>query len=488
MKRWHLTFGLVTLALGAAWLAPRLAAAWNAAPTEPTEPPPPQEPVATIAEIATPQAPVIPAVPSAHAGHLVVDAGFDRSAILSTDQAERYLTVNVSAPADTGIQVRRPVDLAVVIDASGSMSAQGKIDSAKRAAKELAREMGPGDTYSLTVFNDDALLVVPATPVDDPSRIELAIDRILEGGSTNLYAGLDRGATEIKRSRQDGWASRVVVLSDGEANVGVTNPNALLRYAADLAGQGIALTSVGVGLDFNEDLLQRLADVGGGSYHFVDDASQLSTVFSTELHHTASVVGTGTLVHVELPDGVSPVEVIGWDATRTEHGWDVFIGDVYSGESKKIVTRVRVDGPGLARTSAQGADVVASAHYSDVTDHDDAITIDDASIAVVTDRAAVDASLDRSRSIDATRAVGGQFLEMSTRAYERGDRVESRRLSEEGAQLLHRQSAALAEPSLDSAASSLQQATKPYEMYAPTDDQARRAIKANKEVYLEEAR
>jgi Ca-activated chloride channel family protein len=498
MKRWHLTFGLVTLALGAAWLAPRLAGSWRTEEV-PTPPPPPiEDPQALIGEVVTPPAPPAPVVPL---GHLVVDAGFDRSAILSTDQGERYLTITVSAPADTGRPVRRPVDLSVVLDTSGSMSSQGKIDQAKRAAKALAHEMGPGDTYSLTVFNDDALLVVPATPVDDPSRIDLAVDRILEGGSTNLYAGMDRGASEVRRTRREGAAARVVVLSDGDANVGVTDPNALVRFAADLAGDGVALSTVGVGLDFKEDLLQRLADVGGGSYDFVDDATELSTVFANELHHTAAVVATGTLVHVELPDGIAPVEVIGWDATRTDHGWDVFLGDVYAGETKKIVTRVRVDGPGLARqgfgcdglggtlgNSSCGPDVAATAHYADVVDAAEAVSTDDAEIRVTADRSVVEASLDRSRSIEATRAVGAQYLEMSTRAYERGDRAESRRLSEEGAQLLHRQSAALAAPVLENAASGLQEAQQVYDMHAPSDDEGRRAIKANKELYRDEAR
>ena len=100
----------------------------------------------------------------------------------------------------------------------------------------------------------------------------------------------------------------------------------------------------------------------------------------------------------------------------------------------------------------------------------------------------VQGSLDRTRSIDASRAVGGQFLEMSTRAFERGDREESRRLSEQGANLLRRQSAALSEPALETAASGLQKAQQFYEMYAPSDDEARRAIKANKELYRDEAR
>src|SRR5688500_2203271 len=134
MKRWHLTFGLTSLALGAAYLAPRLAG-WRAPTVEavpPVETPPP---------VLIPELP--PAPPPPPSRHLIVDAGFDRGAVLGHDSAERYLTIEVRAPEEAGVAVRRPVDLAVVMDTSGSMSATGKIDQAKRAAKAIAEQMLP---------------------------------------------------------------------------------------------------------------------------------------------------------------------------------------------------------------------------------------------------------------------------------------------------------------------------------------------------------
>lgn len=474
MKRWHLTFGLTSLAIGAAFLAPRLVGGRVVEAT-----PPSRSPV-----VVTPEA-VVDAPPAVASGPLVVDAGLDRTAVLRGEDTERYLTITVTAPLEAGRTVRRPVDLAVVMDTSGSMSARGKIDQARRAAKLLAAEMEPGDTYSLTVFNDDATVVVPATTVDDPTAIQLAIDRIYEGGGTNLYAGMDRGAREVRRSVREGTASRVVVLSDGNANVGVTDDNALVRFAADLAGDGIALSTIGLGLDYNEDLLARLSDVGGGTYDFVDDASQLESVFSDELARVASVVARGTTVHVKLPPGVVPVEVIGWEAEPSGDGWDVFVGEVYAGETRKIVTRVRIVGS-LEDGRHPVADVGAT--YVNVMDGTDARSSDTADVVVTNDRGQIAASVDRARSIEASRAVGSQFLDLSTRAYAHGEQDRSRELAEQAVRLLRTTASELGDRGLADDADAVGRATEVYEMHAPNSSQGRTQIKLSKEQFRDLAR
>ena len=140
--------------------------------------------------------------------------------------------------ARTGHTFRRPVDMAVVIDASGSMSARGKIDYAKRAAKLIASEMNRDDTFSLIAFNDEATTVISGASIsDDPSLIHRQIDRIYEGGGTNLFEGMARGASEVERVLDSEAVGRVVILSDGHANVGVTDVDSLTRYAATIAAK-----------------------------------------------------------------------------------------------------------------------------------------------------------------------------------------------------------------------------------------------------------
>ncbi|MEQ1501197.1 MAG: hypothetical protein ABMB14_03160 [Myxococcota bacterium] len=178
------------------------------------------------------------------------------------------------------------------------------------------------------------------------------------------------------------------------------------------------------------------------------------------------------------------MEVVGWDATRTEHGWDVFIGDVYSGETKKIVAKVRVDGS--VRGERVAAD--ATAAYLDVTDGVDARSTDQASVTVTDDPAAVAASLDRTRAIEATRAVGSQFLDLSTRAYARGERSRSVDLAAEGARLMHATAAEYGDADLGADATELEAAGQAFEIHTPTSTEGRTLIKVNKERFRDLAR
>lgn len=483
MQRWHLTLGLSAAAFGAALLAPKLLA-----PAAEVPPAPP------ILE-APPPIPVVEPEPATVSGHLTVSAGLDRTAVLHGQDSERFLTVTVGAADGLGEAVRRPVDLAVVMDTSGSMSARGKIDQARRAAKLIASRMHAGDTYSLVVFNDDATVVVPATAIGpagaDPTGgivdvgvIHRAIDRIYEGGGTNLFAGMDRGAREVRTSIREGAIGRVVLLSDGNANVGVTDPGALDRFAQDLSSQGVTLSAIGLGLDYNEDVLARLADVGGGTYDFVDDATELEQVFADELERTASVVARGTRVHLSLPPGVDPVEVIGWDAARSGDGWDVFLGDVYSGDTKKIVTRVRVKGDALGEKRIARV----TADYTDVIDASEAVAVADAYATVTAHDAVVDASVDKARAVDASRALGSWYLDRSTRAYERGDRARSRELAVKASAILRSQADVLGERALAVEASEIEAATQVFEMHAPSSAAGRTAIKKNKEIFRDASR
>lgn len=476
MQRWHVTLGLTVTAAIGLLLAPRLFGGATSTP-----PAPPQDP--DVIHTPPAQPPIDPGADPL--GHLVVTAGLDHTAVLAGADTERFLTITVSAPAALSDGERRPVDLAVVMDVSGSMAARGKMEQARRAAKALAEQMSPADTFSLVVFNDDARTVVPARRMSDPRVVADAIDHVFEGGGTNLYAGMDRGAEQIRRSREAGAVSRVVVLSDGNANIGVTDPGALARFSADLAGESITVSTVGLGLDYNEDLLAHLADVGGGSYHFVAPDTSLTDVFTQELQSTGSVVGQGTIVHVELPPGVTPVDVVGWDAQRRGNGWDVFVGDVYAGETKKVVTRVRVHAP----SSVPAVEVAkVDARYHDVPDARTAHTPAAALATVTTDPRVVSTSVDRKSATAATRAIGSSYLDRSTRAWEQGNAAEAQSLARQAADLLRRAAIDFDAPELNDDAHVVEVNSAPMATVPATSEEGRIQTKKNKELYRDLSR
>jgi Ca-activated chloride channel family protein len=249
----------------------------------------------------------------------------------------RFVTVELKTPEITSTE-RKPLDLAVVIDNSGSMSGD-KIANARRAAHHLVDQLGAEDRFSLVVFDSTANVVVPATSVHDRTALHAAIDRIDDAGGTNLYAGLDLGLQGLSR---DGRIPRLILLSDGQTNEGITDPLEIARRAGNAFEKGVGISTIGLGIDFNEDLLFSIAKSGGGSYDFVDNPSQLASVFSDELDRSAALAGRQAVIDLDLGPGVEGVEVLGWAATRTDDGWRISLGDLPSSSTRRVVARVTV--------------------------------------------------------------------------------------------------------------------------------------------------
>lgn len=477
MERWHLTLGLTALALTGAIIAPRLLGLHATPPT------PPQPPVSVVLD-PLPDPIVEPQLPAVNLGHLEATARLDRSAVQTGVSEERFLAITIKAPEELGQTFHRPVDLAVVMDTSGSMSKRGKIDYAKRAAKLLASSMEPDDVYALVTFNDDATVVIPGGEVRDPYALHGAIDRIVEGGGTNLHAGLDEGADEVIDHLDDHRVGRLVVLSDGNANVGIKDPDALARYVSTLASKGVSVSTIGLGLDYNEDLLSRLADLGGGSYDFVDDPRELEAVFADELERSASVVARGTRVQIDLPPGIEPLEVIGWDATRDGNGWSLYVGDVYGGEARKIVARVRVSPDFVASVPAASVDVA----YLDLVDGTDAHSLASAEVRRVATVAEAEASTDPVVAVEAVRAWGNDFLVQAAEAYQQGDQGKAAELTERFEDVVGTASTTWDNEALKGDLAYGRDQKELYQAYAPSSAEGQRAVKQTKENFIDQSR
>lgn len=458
MQRWKMTAGLLGLAAGAIAIAPRLTAALTAPTTAALPPPPPV---------------VVPVPPAVPTGALVVQGALDQSAALSHRASERFYTVEVSAPAGTGFEERRPVDLSVVVDASGSMR-HGKLEEAKRATRHLAASLQPDDTFSLVVFANRAKVVQASGP-PDLAALDRALDRVWDYGSTDLYQGMAMGADQV--ARREGAISRMVVLSDGQPTTGHKTTPPFQQLASRIAASGVSVSTVGLGLDFNEDLLSTISDIGGGDYAFVNEAADLQAVFAGELDRTAAVVARDTRVTIQLPAGLQPVDVIGWDATPQADGWSVYLGDVMAGQTRRIVTRVRV----TDQAQVGSHDLMATADYIDLALQDRARTQQATELIVTDDVARVADSLDSTRQAAARRAYGNWYVEMSTRSYAEGDAAQARPLLQRGQDLLE-QAAPHAPEALEDL-QTVQTTRQALDTLAPSAPAARALIKGNKERY-----
>jgi len=357
-----------------------------------------------------------PAPTASHIDALHIRAGLDRG-VLSGGDSERYLVVEVSADEAEG-RARMPVNLALVVDVSGSMSASRKMEYAYQAARELVDQLDERDLFSLVAFDDVATTVLPPTPVADRAALYQAIDGMYRGGGTDIYRGLNAGLLQLRHSEHPG-AKRVVLLSDGQDSSSVS---ALASSAGADLERGVTVSALGVGLDFAPDKLMAIAAAGGGKYHYVDDPSALSAMFQDELNRAGSVAARAARIEIDVAEGVELLEVYGYDGYSggaTDSGWSAFLGDVYSGQTRKIVARVRVP-----RGTPDGQ--VATVRATFINPALDQARAGDLAIdAAWGSPEAVSASADASLGLHAARAVAGLAMKQSSSLWSSGDADEA---------------------------------------------------------------
>ncbi|MBA2362901.1 MAG: VWA domain-containing protein [Chloroflexia bacterium] len=252
----------------------------------------------------------------------------------------RYVMLSIDVPT---VQTRRqPLNLALVVDRSGSMGG-GKLERAKEAARQLVRNLTPQDRVALVAFASEVDVLAHSTTVTHNGRTRLlgAIDQIRTAGSTALHGGWWVGGQQVADFVDDERVSRVLLLTDGRANVGLTDPELIAGQARELRQRGIETSAMGIGADFDDDLLKMMASSGGGAFHFIPDAPSIEDVVAGELGEMISQYARRTVVDVSLPRGVELRGCLNkYELDQTATGARVYIGDLLSGDLKRIVLKV----------------------------------------------------------------------------------------------------------------------------------------------------
>ena len=188
--------------------------------------------------------------------------------------SDRYsnidLIVKIFTPTNTA-QVNLPgLNLGFVIDRSGSMSGK-KIEFAKRAVSYAMQHLQPNDRVSITIFDDRVKTIVPSTWAIEKASIKQQTEKIRPRGATALHAGWVEGATQVSMNLREEYLNRVILLSDGMANVGETNPDTIAIDVHGLEQRGVSTTTMGLGDDYNEDLMEVIARSGNGNYYYIEN-------------------------------------------------------------------------------------------------------------------------------------------------------------------------------------------------------------------------
>ena len=275
-------------------------------------------------------------------GDLVIEVLTSNDYILDGADLPLYLQFDLIAPK-VEIKDRAPVNLAIVVDRSGSMSG-AKLRNAKTAAIALAGRLQDGDRVSVVSYADDVTVDLPSTPVGPGMRplVAAVIQRLQPAGRTFLSGGLIAGADAVRVAVGPGTLTRVILLSDGNANIGLTEPHRLDRLAGSLRAAGISVSTMGLGLDYNEDVMTALAVAGGGNYYFIEDPRALVRIFGAELDTLASTVTRDTMLILDLPPGVNLKEVYGYRWERRGQQLRVHVNALASGARRRVLMAMDV--------------------------------------------------------------------------------------------------------------------------------------------------
>ncbi len=252
------------------------------------------------------------------------------------------VVVKIDLTAAPSVKTKRlPVNVAVVLDRSGSMTG-AKIEKARQAAIGVVNQLTSRDTFSLVAFDSTVQVIIPAQPIEDREMLCERISRIQPGGSTALYEGVERGSAQLERHLSENKINRVLLLSDGLANVGPSSNEDVSGLGRRLARRGISVSTIGVGDDYNEDLMAGLAQASDANYYYVKDVEQLPNIFAKELGQLMTVVARDIHIEIICPEGVEPIGFIGREETFNKHKAVVTLSPFAASQNRYLFLKCRI--------------------------------------------------------------------------------------------------------------------------------------------------
>jgi Ca-activated chloride channel homolog len=294
-----------------------------------------------------------------HAQNRIKLAVEPSQSVLAAGEANKaYLRVKLEGLAASEAASRAPVNVSLVIDRSGSMQG-AKMEQAKEAAILALSRLSRQDRVSVIAFDHQVDVVVPSGPFEDFSEMKRRIDKIYARGKTAIYAAVRQAGQSVGEAVSPERVSRVILMSDGLANVGPSSPGELERLGRELGGQGISVTTIGLGLDYSEELMTRLALASDGNHAFVENPEQLADIFNKEFGDVFTVVGQDVDIEIDCPEGVTPLRGLGRDVKINGRHVSFRLNQIGGQQERYIVVELEV-AKGIAQGRAAVADVGVS--------------------------------------------------------------------------------------------------------------------------------
>ncbi len=284
---------------------------------------------------------------------VALTAALDRQS-LDVVGGRRFLALTLRAPEVTNDEgsTRRPLNLAFVLDRSGSMAGE-KLELVKRAVAIGINGLAATDRAAVVTYDNQVRILAEGNRMtgDAKASIGLALARLRPGGSTALGEGWLTGCRLVAAAAAEhdaDWLTRSLLLTDGLANIGITDPNELIGHAVNLRQRGVTTTTFGVGAHFDEQLLRGMAEAGGGNFYFIEPAEQIADFFAGELGELLSVFAEETTLTLTLPDGVAAKLLNDYPASvstltpESTTSVTIALGSLSAGEERTIIMELVV--------------------------------------------------------------------------------------------------------------------------------------------------
>ena len=316
----------------------------------------------------------------------------DSILVKKTIETKRIIEISIKAPVAAANKTRTPVNLALVIDRSGSM-ADEKLEYVKQAACHVLDLLDEHDHISVVAYDDVVETITSNVMVTPSNRIEVkaAINQLFARNMTDLGGGWMRGCQLIADNIDLEETNRCLLLTDGLANRGITELEELSMHSRELHARGVSTSCFGVGEGFNEHLLEAMANQGGGKFYYIGKPREIPAIFARELSELTSVVAHRVEIKATLPEGVDAQVPGGWKVEQSGSDLTIFPGDLYSGQESEFYLKLNIPAEGKlpkislkVEVSSQGADAPKP-----VSDDLTLVYEDDA----IVDRAPLDAAM-----------------------------------------------------------------------------------------------
>jgi Ca-activated chloride channel homolog len=356
---------------------------------------------------------------------------------ISTRGGIVYLHYAIATPC-IDMPQRRPLNICVVLDRSGSMGDEGKIDYARRALWKLVDQLTSEDILSIVIYDDIVDVLRAAQPVGrNKYAIKHLIDEVYPRGSTNLGGGMVEGFRQVECNLGREYVNRVVLLSDGLANQGITDPGALDRIARKYRTKRISLTTMGVGLDYNENLMVGLAKNGGGNYYFIESPWSLATIMNREFNMLSAVVAQNASIELTLGQNVSLRDVIGCEYRSQADRYVVQVGDLSSNENREFTIELSLPEGSGSITVATG-----TLRYESEKLRSDGFPTSSVNVRYTRDVALIEKERDLDVQAKADVAVSTRTVENAMKAFDEGKNAEAAGFLRQAQDVLHASPAA----------------------------------------------